>query len=102
MIAIKNITLYIGCLGFTTPRERAELGQRQVGQVPLLSISSQLLSYRRRLRSCHFRVTEICVMIDRQSPQGLKLQKSLRLPSRNYLVYLLILKRYSASAFESA
>jgi hypothetical protein len=33
----------------------------------------ELVSYRRRLQSCHFIVTEISVVRDRQSSQGLKL-----------------------------
>ena len=69
-----NLVYYV--FKITAERERAEVGQRQVRQVHLFSISSRLVSYRRRLQSCHFRVTEICVVMDRQSSQGLELQKS--------------------------
>jgi hypothetical protein len=49
------------------------VGQSQVRQVHLFYIASRLVSYRRRLQSCHFRVTEICVVMDRESSQGFKL-----------------------------
>jgi hypothetical protein len=66
-IEATKIALYTVLSGYQ--RERPEAGKTSTFIISIFPA----VSYRRRLQSRHFRVTEICAVMDRQSSQGLKL-----------------------------
>ena len=90
MIASNNITLYTGCSGLPPGEGRSGPEAGKTSTFILYIFSAGVVPEAAPVAISES--PEICVVIDRQSSQGRKLQTPLRLPSRNYIVYLLILK----------